>query len=69
MQPPPEHVWEEGGDFLEACLVSYPKGRKSSRRSGWQWKVKLSELVTHVLQEGHVEPLCVMAKLSTIFQI
>lgn len=56
-----------GGDVLEVCLVSYPKGCKSSRWSGWQWKVKLSELVTHVLQEGQVEPLCVMVKLRTIF--
>lgn len=68
LQSPLEHVWEEvGGNFLEVCLVSHPKGCKSSRRSGWQWKVKLGELMTHVLQEGQVEPLCVTVKLSMIF--
>jgi len=55
------------GDVLEACLVSSAKGCESSRRSGWQWKAELGELVTHVLQEGRVEPVCVMVKLSLIF--
>lgn len=49
------------------CLVSYPKGGKSRRQSAWQWKVKLDERVTHVLQEGQVEPLCTTVKLSMIF--
>lgn len=63
----PWSTFGKRGDFLEACLISYPKRCKSSRRSGWQWKVKLGELMTHVLQEGQVEPLCVMVKLSVIF--
>lgn len=29
--------------------------------------MKFSELVTHVPQEGQVEPLCVMVKLRGIF--
>lgn len=49
------------------CLVSYPKGCKSSQQSAWQWKAKLGERVTHVLQEGQVEPLCITVKLSMIF--
>lgn len=62
----PEHIWEEG-DFLEVCLVSYPKGCKSSRQSAWQQKVKPGERVTHVLQAGQVEPLCTTVELSMIF--
>lgn len=63
----PWSTFGKRGDFLEVCLISYPKRCKSSRRSGWQWKVELGELMTHVLQEGQVEPLCVMVKLSVIF--
>lgn len=60
-------VFGKRGYFLEACLISYPKGCKSSRRSGWQRKVQLVELVTHVLQEGQVEPLRVTVKLGVVF--
>lgn len=42
----------ERGVCLEGYLLPCAWGWNCSCRSGWQWKAELSELVTHVLQEG-----------------
>lgn len=57
---------KRGGTSWKRCLFSHPKGGKSSRQSAWQEQAKLGEHVTHVLQEGQVEPLCTTVQLSVI---